>query len=434
MSPTPHQARLIRAVSLPLTALLLIFTACRPAPGSPPADLATDPLEQLPPGEQPPPPFGTLTTLRTVDWPEPYGVYLVGIDRAKKRALLRLQSTRPPARFAFEWLPIDPEAPPERWTATPKLAPKLVDQYPVFRALEDPAQLDQERMHYATWLASVTPWRTPETPLLGVTPSQKRDLVLYNQPPTDGQDGDWLYLQPSAGKPRRFDLGLRASYLPSFSPSGALVAWNGGATTYALPGRQVGYRLHLRRTDHPSAPLIVLEDVPSLQAPPLWPDDDEQLVVVSKYDASRTCVLLIPRIDLPDPKPEPLWCSQGPLGVMASPDDDHILVMDQAAQKLAYIELDSRAVVWQRPFGGQAAGFGVWPRDDELFLFEDGGELLHELDPTKGPETKKRAVLPEPGSFIGRGVAQVIDDRMVLLRQKGDKVELVALELRGPQT
>ncbi len=90
-------------------------------------------------------------------------------------------------------------------------------------------------------LARTMPRHTRNEPVaspIAVSPDGQR--FVYPGRPTDGKDGDWLFLGTADGaRAGRLDRGLRASYTPVFSPDSRRVAWRG------YSARHRGYRLWL---------------------------------------------------------------------------------------------------------------------------------------------------------------------------------------------
>ncbi len=154
-------------------------------------------------------------------------VTLVGVDVQARRALLRLESGAPP-KLALDTIDLEGGTRVERWEAS---AEKVAAAHGAntFRPLTDAFETDLAR--FARMLRTAGPWALRGTPLQPVVVvSDDASRILYGAPPSDGSDGDWLYVVDGEGRhTTRIDVGMRASYAPVFSPDGARVAFRGCA-------------------------------------------------------------------------------------------------------------------------------------------------------------------------------------------------------------
>ncbi len=203
-------------------------------------------------------------------------VSLIGVDPRARRAVLRLESGAPP-RLAVDTVDLATGSRVERWEATPERVAALRGA-PTFRPLT--STFEEDLVRFAGKLASLGPWAhrgTPLVPTVVVAPEARH--ILFGAPPTDGTDGDWLWVVDAAGRnPKRIDVGMRASYSPSFSPDGARVAWRGCGGSPCDYGIYVAPTPSSVSAERPPRPRRLGSIIAS--KPPVWSLDGLALFVV----------------------------------------------------------------------------------------------------------------------------------------------------------
>lgn len=243
-----------------------------------PRGAATAPATPAPPVREVPP--EDVEVLYRDQW---FGaVRLIGVDAKKKRALVRLElGTR--GKLAIDTIDLERGERLERWEATSENASEAMRRHPAFQPMT--GTFEDDLVRFAELLHSTGPWymrSASQAPLVAV--SADRQYILYGAPPTDGTDGDWLFVTDRFGRrPRRLDPGLRASYSPVFSPDGMFVAWQGCQTSpcdYGLFVTQLGG---------------VPERVSGVSGstPPVFSHDGEWLYTVG-HERKRSCLYRVP--------------------------------------------------------------------------------------------------------------------------------------------
>lgn len=267
----------LRAAGIASFAALAI--ACGPAAAPPPPRPAPVVAPAPAPVATPAPP----TAIRRLYRDEWFGaVTLVGVDADDRRAVLRLESGAPP-RLAIDTVDLRGGRRVERWEATADHV-AIARGAPTFRPLTTSFEADLVR--FAGKLHDGGPWSMRNTPLVPtVAVSDDRSRILFGAPPSDGSDGDWLFVvDAEGGRAKRVDVGMRASYSPVFSPDGARVAWRG------CGGSPCDYGLYVAPV--PASDAGGREAKPrrlgavQLAKPPVWGRDGRSLFVVGPRPSS----------------------------------------------------------------------------------------------------------------------------------------------------
>lgn len=209
----------------------------------------------------------------------------LGFDVQNHTAWVRHEAASP--KGLFELLIIDWErGTVDRWTAAEDRLRNLSEQRlpgmprgypPAFHPLN--GDFVEDLVRYAAIVQATGPHhaRAREVqPTFAVAANGSH--IVYGARPTDKSDGDWLYVTgPTGAAPRRLDVGLKASYDPTFSPDGKQVAFHGC-------GRPCEYYLYLTGVDKP-APVRVTAVKDASE--PLWSRDGRWVYAVSRGKGGR---------------------------------------------------------------------------------------------------------------------------------------------------
>lgn len=383
----------------------------------------------IPPPEVVPPlpeaPKGAVRKVYSDEW---FGaVTLVGVEVATKRAILRLESGAPP-KLAVDTIDLAGGARVERWEAT---AEKVAAAHGAntFRPLTGAFEADLTR--FAGMLRAAGPWALRGTPLQPVVVvSDDANRVLYGAPPTDGTDGDWLYVVDGEGKnTTRIDVGMRASYAPVFSPDGARVAFRGCA------GSPCDYGLYVASVPKPP----IKEKLPrprrignvSLSKPPVWSKSGAHLYGVGA-DKRRVC-LFRASADAAG-KVATVACSDGRDPSFAQDPDGRTGAFcstfgkaGEHVAECAWIELDSGEVLARRTID-RGVGAGALSASGLFAVpLSKGGVAV--VDFVAGKEGR---AADSEGWFSGFDTTRWIGDEVILLRKpaEGRSIDVVALDGR----
>ncbi|MEM1350166.1 MAG: hypothetical protein AAGI01_16520, partial [Myxococcota bacterium] len=378
--------------------------------------------------------FGDVRVVHDLDWPDPWGAQLIGVDVEAQRVFVRLEQRAEPKRFAIDTVDLVGGT-VERWSALAKRASALVDTYPRFRPISGTFQGDLIR--FTNMLESAGPWSHRETATpLAVTSSPAGTHVIHSVKPTDGRDGDWLTLTDIAtGDARRLDKGMRASYHANFSFDGQRVAFIGGAERFARRGQHIGYVLHVAALRGTARPIPGVRDV---LRKPMWSVDGGTVWAVGrgKTRASR-CLFAVPVGGTFTPRA--LMCHEQAFDVVLDDDTQTAMLLLQPSppdpsvttRELVWLDLASGEVKAKHRLP-EAQGIGVFGAflgpSRALFFTNHGarlivmslasGAILHDAD-LSAPET----------SFLGRHTTRVVGDEVILLRRVGKRAQVVAVRI-----
>lgn len=417
------RAALLRATRA--VVLVAVAASCLPASSPPPPA----PPTAAPPPLPPPPPApiapGAVQALYRDDW---FGaVTLVGVDPSARKAILRMESGAPP-RLAIDTVDLATGTRAERWEAD-EAHVAVARGAPTFRPLT--TTFEEDLVRFAAKLHSAGPWSLRNTPLVPtVVVSDDRSRILFGAPPSDGSDGDWLWVVDAAGQqPLRIDHGMRASYAPVFSPDGTRVAWRG------CGGSPCDYGLYVATVPPPGA--TSRREKPRrlgsvrLAKPPVWSRDGKSIYVVGPRK-KETCLF---RVTTQAPaRVEAVRClevrdpsfSQDPLGrsgVLCGTQGtagQHTVACD-------WLHLDDGQVKGRHAIdrgigGGVLASSGLF-----AVPLARGGVAV--IDLTTG---KQGRLAESEGWFSGFETTQWIGDTVVLLRKphEGKGIEVVSVDGR----
>ncbi len=377
--------------------------------------------------------LGTMRVIAKIQWSEPLGQYLIGVDPDQRHAFLHLEGRQPQRRFAIDTISLETGRRVERWEASVEHAARLVNAYPRFRTIS--GSFSEDLARYASFIRRAGPWSGREgASLLGVSASPNGRYAIYGTSPDGDRDGDWLMLTalPDAQSTRRLDDGLRASYRPNFSPDSSRVAWIGGSPKFAQGGQHVGYVLHVAELGgRPEA----LPEVRDVMGAPLWTPDSQTLHVVATMEGLTRCVL---RVDVKTRQSRELMCHEGSIDMIASPDGARLLLLLQhpaqaeaAPRQLVLLDPERPDPVATHevvaPMG--MGPFGQFVRHDRVALFTHGGQRVLLMNPEDGV-VEQEVSLPEGETFTGRHTTQVAGDELILLRQSEAGGALVGIKVR----
>ncbi len=374
------------------------------------------------------PRVGDVRLIHRVDWPDAWGQFLVGVE-PEGRAHLRLTLAGDTPRFALDTIDLKSGERVSRWEATPELAARMVGRYPRFEGVSGDFVADLGR--YAGMLRASGPWRHRETaPPLAVSASPDGARAIYAVPPDDGQDGDWLMLvELATGAQRRIDEGIRASYVAKFSPDSRAVAWIGGSSEFARPGRQVGYVLRVAALD--GSPRAIPEVRGVIRAP-LWSPDGRTLWAMGHgRDRRERCLY---RVSVPGFEVTRLECHDGDVDVVMSEDASRMMLLQhplrEGAQQLVWLDPREDEVLARHEVSG-VHGVGEFGRvlgKDRALLYADGGQSLVIYEPMTGAEVQRVELGEDP--VAGRHTTQLAGDELILLRRSEGAVEVVGVTVR----
>jgi len=407
------------------TGFVWALVACTPASAKPPPappPVVTAPLAAPPLSEAP---EGAIRTLYADDW---FGaVTLVGVDVKARRAILRLESGAPP-KLAVDTIDLAAGTRVERWEATPEKVGAARGAN-TFRPLTDGFEKDLAR--FATKLRTVGPWSLRGTPLMPVVVvADDARSILYGAPPSDGTDGDWLYVVDGEGRhTTRIDVGMRASYAPVFAPDGTRIAFRGCTGSPCDYGLYVANVPRLPTTERLPRPRRIGSI--ALSKPPVWSKSGLHLYGVG---VRRRQVCLFRAGSDKVGKIDAVACSEGrdpsfaqdPAGRTGAFCSTFGKAGEHVAE-CAWIELDSGQVLARRTID-RGVGAGALSASGLFAVpLSKGGVAV--VDFVAGKEG--RAADAE-GWFSGFDTTQWIDDEVVLLRkpEHGKGIEIVALDGR----
>jgi hypothetical protein len=372
---------------------------------------------------------GDVRLIHRVEWPDAWGQFLVGVEPKARRAHLRLTVAGETPRFALDTIDLSTGERVARWEATPARAARMVGRYPRFEGVS--GEFVEDLGRYARMLRASGPWRHRETaPPLAVSASPDGARAIYAVPPDDGRDGDWLMLvELATGAQRRFDEGIRASYVAKFSPDSRAVAWIGGSAEFARPGRQVGYVLRVASLD--GTPRAVPEVRGVIRAP-LWSPDGRTIWAMGHgRDRRERCLY---RVSVPSFDVARLECHVGDVDVVMSEDASRMMLLQHApqgrAQRLVWLDPRTDDVLARHEVSG-VHGVGEFGRvlgEDRALLYVDGGQALVIYEPMTGAEVQRVDLGEDP--VAGRHATQLAGDELILLRRRDGAVEVVGVTVR----
>jgi hypothetical protein len=417
--------------ALLLALLLTTCTTAAPAPNPQERPLVAEA------SIDPKPALGSIRIIRVIDWPDTSAATLLAVDTARGHAHVYLEARQPQRRLALDTIPLDGRSAGERWRASDEQAARLVNTYPRFRRWNESFSRDLTR--YAAAIASGGPWSQRDwVAPLQVAVSPNGNHILYAVPPEDGRDGDWLMMAaPGDEAPRRFDLGLRASYRPAFSPDSQYVAWIGGAPEYARGDQLIGYVLHIAPAD--GGPLRAVPAVRDEIRTPMWSADSERVYAIGEQSAGQRCIYEIHRATL---KHRALYCARGYLDLLLDPTQPRALVLEQrelppedgrswddVEADVHVLDLESAQISHTfQVLAPQGMGpFGVFLDAGRVAIFSKSGQrlairalpdgkLLHEID-----------LSAQQRFFTGRYATRRWRDELILLRVGQGALELVGV-------
>ncbi len=370
-------------------------------------------------------PTGAVRKLYADDW---FGaVTLIGVDAETRRAILRLESGAPP-KLALDTIDLRAGKRIERWEAS---ADKVAAAHgaDTFRPLTGAFETDLAR--FAGMLRAAGPWSMRGTPLQPVVVvSDDASRILYGAPPSDGSDGDWLYVVDGEGRhTTRVDVGMRASYAPVFSPDGDRVAFRGCA------GSPCDYGLYV--TNVPRPPTTERRTRPrrlgniSLSKPPVWSKSGRHIYGVGT-DRRRVC-LFRAGSDAAG-KVTTVACSDGRDPSFAQDPDGRMGAFCSTfgtagahVAECAWIELETGDVLARRTVE-RGVGTGALGASGLFAVpLSRGGVAV--VDFVAGKEGR---AADSEGWFSGFDTTQWIGDEIILLRkpEQGKGIELVSLDGR----
>lgn len=401
---------------------LLLLAACKSVPPPPPVVVTVPAV--VPP--LPAAPAGAIRKIYADDW---FGaVTLVGVDAKARHAILRLESGAPP-KLAIDTIDLTSGTRVERWEAS---ADKIGAAHGAntFRPLTDGFETDLAR--FAAKLRAAGPWSLRGTPLVPVVVvSDDPSRILYGAPPTDGSDGDWLYVVDGEGRhTTRIDVGMRASYAPVFAPDGARVAFRGCSGSPCDYGLYVVDVPHPPTTDRLRRPRRIGSI--SLAKPPVWSKDGRYLFGVGAQ-RSKVCLFRVSS-DAAAGKVETVACSDGRDPSFAQDPEGRTGAFcstfgkaGEHVAECAWIELDSSQVLARRAIE-RSVGAGALSAGGLFAVpLSKGGVAV--IDFVAGKEGR---AADSEGWFSGFDTTQWLDEEVILLRkpEQGRGIELVALDGR----
>ncbi len=410
-----------------LLAVVATLAGC-PAPAPKPTPKPTPKPAPKPTAQTP----VVRDVLYKAQWPG-WDIRLLGIDPEKGRAFLWQSARQPNIALVLDTIDYRNGKRLERWSAAPKNADRIMRGYPVFRRWND--SLETDLVRFSTIIKATGPWSTRAralSPNMAVDPAGN---ILYGAPPTDGRDGDWLFVADAQGKnPRRLDTGaIRASYKPTISPDGRRVAWRACSTKHARAGNNCSYFLALTTLQPTAKPQIL----PAIPKPswPVWSPDSNTVYTVSttRNKACLFAVNLAPKNGKTSKTtPQKLHCksnlrdarflqdNQGKRGVFLGFEGPpgqqngvyHILDLTQPDAPITSTHLIPRATAV-----GTLSNLGtlVVPTQDGLAV----------LDTTRA----RSGTLPsQQGRYVGVRTSQWLEDRdLILVQILDDGFELVRI-------
>lgn len=416
-------------------ALAASTAACTPAV-TPPAPAPVARVAPPPAAPVAPPAPGAVRRLYQDEW---FGaVTLVGIDADDRRAVLRLESGAPP-RLAIDTVDLRAGTRVERWEATAHHV-AIARGAPVFRPLT--TSFEEDLVRFAGKLHAGGPWSMRNTPLVPtVVVSDDRSRILFGAPPSDGSDGDWLFVVDAAGKQaKRVDVGMRASYSPVFSPDGTRVAWRGcggspcdyGLYVATVPAGDAARDARPRRLGNVQ-----------LAKPPVWARDGRTLYGVGPRAAgpgapaprgkpAESCLF---RVGGEAPaRAETMRCLEVRDPSFSQDPDGRTGVLcgtrgtaGTHTVECAWLDLESGEVKARHAID-RGIGGGILSRSGLFAVpLSRGGVAV--IDLTTGRQGR---VAESEGWFSGFDTTQWLDDDVVLLRkpEEGRGIEVVAVDGR----
>jgi hypothetical protein len=166
------------------------------------------------------------------EWPR----YVALLGTRGDRAWLRVESTD---AAWIDTIELSSGKRIERWESTN--ATKVLNAHGTFEPWT--GSFESDLVRYAAMVRDVV---DPLDDVVRSTADGTR--LFFHRFPDNGTDGDWWYITGGDGRtPRRFDLGLIASYRLMLSPDGAWAAWSGTAQSWH-------YALWARPTDESAPP------------------------------------------------------------------------------------------------------------------------------------------------------------------------------------
>jgi hypothetical protein len=372
-----------------------------------------------PPGATPEP---TLTTLYSDLWPGLDAV-LLGVDQASHRAYLKLRVRGEAQRYAIDTIDFGTGERIERWEAAPDRAARLATYDAHFAPFSSDRSADFERLG-----GMMSRWRTrwrhegSHWPIDDVSPNGTQQI--YSERPTNGRDGDWLYLRQSGRRPVRIDRGVIASYDAKFSPDGRHIAWQGctraGARRRARR-QPCRYHLYISRT-RDAARGRLPQRVRKLTRPsgPVWSRNGSSLFVLSQPNDAPPCVR---RVSV-DGKREhrAIACGRGLKSFALDPRATklvHAARRDEGRVALSLLSLDQPDDVLLR----EVHGSGEVSLSRTGLVLTDHVDGLLAIDMTSG----RRRLLPSDEGFIYVPTTHWLDDHRALMLRKSFSDGTVAL-------
>ncbi len=404
--------------------LALALCACEPPREAerPPAPRAVAP----PPTAVAPPRreegAALVRTLFRDDWFG--GVTLLGIDAARMRALVRLESQEP-SRLVLDTIDLRKGERVDRWEASPEQADRA-KRATSFTPLSGGFVADVDR--FARMLADLGPWHLRHpigSPTFAVAPGKHR--VLFGGRPTDGSEGDWLFAMTKDGGSRRVDGGLVASYSPVFSPDGERAAFVGCA------GSPCDYGLFVVKLSEASSELPRPKRVAGIQraTAPMWTASGDAVLTVGSRAAER-CLF---RVSADAGSAKSLACVRGLEDVSFTQDPEGRTAAIAGARGVPGKQTVD--VTWVLVADGTVLGTQSIDRAVGSSVLNAAGLMAMPMqrgavgvvDLVSG----ESQLIPESeGWFFGFEGARWVEDTLVLLRKVKDKrgYDLVAIDVR----
>lgn len=347
-------------------------------------------------------------------------VRLIGIDAQHRRALVRLELGAR-GKLAIDTIDLERGERLSRWEATTANAEEAMRRHPAFQPMT--GTFEDDLVRFAELIHSTGPWymrSAAQAPLVAI--SSDRQYILYGAPPTDGTDGDWLFVTDRFGRrPRRIDPGLKASYSPVFSPDGLFVAWQGCTSSpcdYGLFVTQLG-----------GSPERV--SGVSGSTPPVFSHDGEWLYTVGE-ERRRSCLYRVPVRAAR--RPERLRCvsdlsevefvqdPEGRTGVLSG----LVGVPPNQVAQMRWVLLETGEVLASHAVPG-VSGHGILNGSGMLAVsVQKGGMAV--VDLITG---HNGVVSGSAGWYFGFETTKWLGDELILLRKSvRDQFELVSVDGR----